>query len=400
MTNDPIFADAVYPDRPDHLLRTYEIDDDFIDAVEDVGASLPARREAKKGEEAATTGPEAGVPLLVRNAADIVPVPISWLWRERLPVGKLVLFAGEPGQGKSRVSLSIAAILSRGGLWPAWEGPAAQGEVLIANFEDDEADTSVPRLIAEKADRSKIRFLEGVPGDKGPRAFNLALDADRLAKHLELYPATRLLIVDPISACMGGTDSHRNAEVRGVLQPLSDVAKKYGVCVIAITHLNKSADMKALHRVIGSIAFTAAARVVFAITKAEGDPSTARTLFVPVKNNIGNDRTGLSFTTEKVTLPPTTDNPNGIETVRIAWGDNAITTTADEAMSDPEVGVAAGGAIGFLRTILADGPVLSTEIKHEAKGAGISAATLRRAKERMRIVAEKPGTAWTWRLPS
>jgi hypothetical protein len=396
MTNDPLFADAVYPDPPDRLLRTDEIDDDFIDAVEEVGASLSARREGKK-EEAATTGPEAGVPLLIRNAADIVPVPVSWLWPERLPIGKLVVLAGEPGQGKSRLSLSIAGIHSRGGIWPAWEGPAKQGETLIANFEDDPEDTSVPRLQAEGAVLSKIRFLDGVPDDKGPRAFDLSKDADRLAAHLELYPATRLLIVDPISACLGKTDSHKNAEVRGVLRPLSDLAKKYKVCVIAITHLNKSgAEMsKALHRVMGSIAFTAAARVVFAVARDESDPGAKRTLFVPVKNNIGNDRTGLSFTTEILTLP------SGIKAPRIVWGDNPVTTTADEALTaePPKGGRAAQEAMDFLRKILADGALPPKEVQEEAKGAGISPATLRRAKEELGVLSEKDGLVWTWRLP-
>jgi hypothetical protein len=342
----------------------------------------------------ATKGPDAAVPLYVRNAADIVPVPVSWLWRERLPVGKLVVFAGEPGQGKSRASLSIASIISRAGFWPACEGRAEQGEVLIANFEDDEADTSVPRLQAERADLSKIRFLEGVPGDKGRRAFDLTLDADRLAAHLELYPATRLLIVDPISACMGGTDSHRNAEVRGVLQPLADVARQYKVCVIAITHLNKGAGTKALHRVIGSIAFTAAARVVFAIARDEDDPDAKRTLFLPIKNNLGNDRTGLSFTTEVTQLP------SGIYAPRIEWGDNAITTTADEALSEPDEERGAGrDARDFLRNILTNGPVASKEVQTEAKNAGISVATLRRAQTALKVKAEKPGMVWTWRLP-
>jgi putative DNA primase/helicase len=344
----------------------------------------------------ATKGPDAGVPLYVRNAADIVPVPVSWLWRERLPVGKLVVFAGEPGQGKSRASLSIASIISRAGFWPAYEGRAEQGEVLIANFEDDEADTSVPRLQAERADLSKIRFLEGVPGDKGRRAFDLTLDADRLAAHLELYPATRLLIVDPISACMGGTDSHRNAEVRGVLQPLADVAKQYKVCVIAITHLNKGTGTKALHRVIGSIAFTAAARVVFAIARDEDDPGAKRTLFLPIKNNLGNDRTGLSFTTVVDQLP------SGIYAPRIEWGDNAITTTADEALSpetDEDQGVGRE-ARDFLRRLLADGPMTSKAIQKEAGDAGITQATLRRAREKLGAKVDKDGLGpWTWSLP-
>jgi hypothetical protein len=179
-----------------------------------------------------------------------------------------------------------------------------------------------------------------------------------------------------------------------VLQPLADVARQYKVCVIAITHLNKGAGTKALHRVIGSIAFTAAARVVFAIARDEDDPDAKRTLFLPIKNNLGNDRTGLSFTTEVTQLP------SGIYAPRIEWGDNAITTTADEALSEPDEERGAGrDARDFLRNILTNGPVASKEVQTEAKNAGISVATLRRAQTALKVKAEKPGMVWTWRLP-
>lgn len=129
--------------------------------------------------------------------------------------------------------------------------------------------STVPRLQAEGADLSKIQFFVAVPGENGARALDLNRDADRIGKHLERNPRTKLLIIDPISAVMGGIDSHKNAEVRAVLHPLADVARRYGVCVLAVTHLNKGTGGKALHRVIGSIAFTAAARVAYAVAKIE-----------------------------------------------------------------------------------------------------------------------------------
>jgi hypothetical protein len=195
---------------------------------------------------------------------------------------------------------------------------------------------------------------------------------------------------------MGGTDSHKNAEVRAALHPLGEVAQRYGVCVLAVTHLNKGTGMKAMHRVTGSIAFTAAARVVFAVAKDEVDPEGRRRLFVPVKNNLGNDQSGFSFGTQVVAISPL------IEAPRIAWGDK-VTITADEALSPPPPEEERGAleeAREFLATLLAGGPVSAEKVKREAMGAGIAATTLKRAKHALNAKATKNGMrgGWEWSL--
>lgn len=44
--------------------------------------------------------------------------PLSWLWDGVVPLGKLTLIAGDPGVGKSLVTLDLAARVSRGGPFP------------------------------------------------------------------------------------------------------------------------------------------------------------------------------------------------------------------------------------------------------------------------------------------
>jgi hypothetical protein len=59
-------------------------------------------------------------------------------------------------------------------------------------------------------------------------------------------------------------------------------------------------------------------------------------------------------------------------------------------------------AAAFLRQNLAAGPQRSEEIKAKADAAGISAITLRRARERLGVVAYKGSgfaTPWYWKLP-
>ena len=221
------------------------------------------------------------------------------------------------------------------------------------------------------------------------------MDTDRLDRHLELYPNTKLVIVDPISAAMAGIDTHKNADVRAALHPLAEVAQRRGVCILTVTHLNKGSG-SALHRVTGSIAFTAAARVAFIVSKDDKDPTGERRLFLPIKNNLGDDRTGLSYTTEKKTLP------NGIETVRIEWGNDLITTTADKALTRDEERGAGRDAEAFLRDILSGGPVPVLKIMEQARKACIAERTLRRAKEDLGVKTSKAGMSggWAWELPT
>src|SRR5262249_11736571 len=66
----------------------------------------------------AQTGPK----LICRCAADIELEPLDWLWCGRLARGKHTCIAGEPGTGKSQLSIFIAATITRGGEWPCGEG--------------------------------------------------------------------------------------------------------------------------------------------------------------------------------------------------------------------------------------------------------------------------------------
>ena len=91
--------------------------------------------------------------VLVRGD-EIEPVPVEWLFREWLALGKVALLAGAPGQGKTTIALSMAATVSCGGCWPNGAICSA-GNVLIWSSEDDFQDTLLPRLIRMGADRRR-----------------------------------------------------------------------------------------------------------------------------------------------------------------------------------------------------------------------------------------------------
>src|SRR5579859_2038699 len=62
--------------------------------------------------------------------ADVEPRAIEWLWPGRIARGKLTLLTGDPGVGKSQISLDIAATITEGREWPDGGG-VSRGSVIL-----------------------------------------------------------------------------------------------------------------------------------------------------------------------------------------------------------------------------------------------------------------------------
>ncbi len=216
---------------------------------------------------------------------------IDWIWPGRLARGKKTLLAGDPGEGKSTVTIDIAARITKGAIWPDG-GRAPEGQVLILCAEDGIADTVRPRIDKHGGDASKVYVLEGVRDAGGVRHLNLALDLAALEQAIvQVQP--QLVIIDPITAYLGKTDSYKDAEVRGMLAPILTLLGKYRAALLTVAHLSKDQQKAALHRPGGSIAFVAAARLVFAVATDPNDES--RRILCPLKANICEKAPSLAF---------------------------------------------------------------------------------------------------------
>jgi putative DNA primase/helicase len=307
--------------------------------------------------------------------SDVAPEQVEWLWRERFAIGKLTLIVGDPGQGKSFLTLDIAARISRGAVWPdnSWE-PQQAGDVILLTAEDDLGDTIRPRLDALEADVSRIIAIKGAKffDDTTERMVNLSTDLQSIRKVIQSANQPRAIIIDPVSAYLGKTDSHKNAEVRAVLAPLSELAAELRVAVIAVSHLRKG-EGAALYRTMGSLAFIAAARSAWVVCKDEADQS--RRLLLPLKSNIAPDVGGLAFT-----IRP--HGPGGAAT--LCWEAEPVSTTSDDAIGngqrkrgpapDERTEVA-----DWLREQLANGPRAAKEVIEDGDGIGFSKRTIQRA---------------------
>jgi putative DNA primase/helicase len=341
----------------------------------------------------------------LRCLADVEPELVRWLWQQRIAESKLSLLAGDPGLGKSFITLDIAARVSVGAPWPDHPHETrTPGGVVILSAEDGLEDTIRPRLDAAGADVERIVALSGVEyRTEGAEPQEVGVDLTRhlpaLESAVEQTADCALVIVDPITAYMGETDSHKNAEVRAMLARLAELAVRRNVAILAVTHLNKASTQAAIYRAMGSLGFVAAARAVWAVVKDRDDPTGRRRLLLPVKNNLGNDETGLAYRLS-------TRHADGNVPV-VEWEPEPVSISADDAMSftpqrrgpKPD---ARNEATEYLRGALAKGPRLAKEITEEAREVhGISKTTLTRAKKELNVESYQQSTPgpWYWKLP-
>jgi len=90
--------------------------------------------------------------------SEIEPEPITWLWSNRLALGKFTMLDGDPGTGKSSISYDLIARISTGRPMPDGT-PCLSGSVAVMALEDGLSDTVVPRLGKVGADLDKIVSL-------------------------------------------------------------------------------------------------------------------------------------------------------------------------------------------------------------------------------------------------
>ena len=128
------------------------------------------------------------------RVSELRPEPINWLWPGRLALGKLALLEGDPGLGKSFVTLDLCARLSRGRPMPDGDQWVAPENALVLNGEDGNADTVRARLVTLDADLDRVFVL-----DAQSETIRLPGQCDRLDSAIAGAKA-RLVILDPLLA--------------------------------------------------------------------------------------------------------------------------------------------------------------------------------------------------------
>ena len=101
------------------------------------------------------------VPIEIVKASDIEPKEVKWLWYPYIPFGKVTLLQGDPGDGKSKFMLSLAALLSKGEHLPfADEEEREPITIIYQTTEDDADDTVVPRFNSAGGNGDNLIFIK------------------------------------------------------------------------------------------------------------------------------------------------------------------------------------------------------------------------------------------------
>ena len=359
------------------------------------------------GTHAGVTASSIEVQVGITNLADVEPEAVSWLWPGYIPRRKVTVIDGDPGLGKSTLTLDLAARVTTGATFPDGsrsdlDGPAG---VVLLSAEDGLADTIRPRLDAAGADCTRVVALTTVT----ETTTRVSRSGDVSVKTVERLPTladigaieqaiaqvgAQLVVVDPIMAYVGKADSSIDAEVRVLMVALAKLAEATGAAIVAVRHLNKTAGGNPLYRGGGSVGIIASARAGLLVAPDPDDPE--KRVLAGTKANLGPMPVALGYRIEEAS--------NG--SARVAWlspSDHTATTLLAQPTADE--GGRASDAKDFLLDLLEPGPVAVKEIRQAANDAGLAFRTLERVKAELHIRAVKrgqPGEAgqgWVWQLP-
>ena len=328
--------------------------------------------------------------------ADVPAEPVRWLWPGRIPLGKLTVLDGDPGVGKSTLTLSIAAKVTTGAPFPDRARPEP-ADVILLSAEDEIADTIRPRLEAAGADLARAFVLPDVGEEGKPsRPPELPLDLGRLEAMVK-DRAAALVVIDPLMAFLSGAiDAHRDQDVRRALASMAYTAARTGAAVLIVRHINKSGGSNPLYRGGGSIGIVGAARS--GLLAAPDPDDDGRRILAVTKSNLAAMPEALAYRLVE-------EERYGV--ARVVWDGATAHKAADllrtPARDDGWEAPAREEGEAFLRELLANGPVPARQVKAEARQASIAERTLDRARQaigaRTRRDGFGPGSRYVWELP-
>lgn len=307
---------------------------------------------------------------------DVEHKVIKWLWYPYIPLGRLTLVVGDPGVGKSFLTLDWVSRVSNGEPFPFYNEETKKDEiipskVIFQNGEDGIEDTIKERLIMCNANQKNIFIINEVDNP----LFNLN-DIERFEKALK-EQKPKLIIIDPLQRYLGNVSMNSANEVRQLLAPIGNLAIKYECAIILVMHRNKSSQSDDIYRALGSIDFVGIARSMLSVII---DESTGQKTIVHTKSSLGKKGDTIIFDIDDNGLVYL----DKIEEIKLVVDSLKPREQAKE----------------FILDILKENnySVPAVDIINKAKIAGISNPTLNRAKKELNIKSVPIQGKWYWEL--
>jgi putative DNA primase/helicase len=384
----------------------------------EIEASREAARDGKEVTETSANGEfEIGESttregiiqsLRVIRASDVVTERTEWWWAERIPKGKISLFAGKPGCGKSFVVIDFIARLTTGRDFPnGSKNPWGPRECLLAVSEDDPSDTVVPRLIAAGADLDKVQIIlwstgkkiDGNEPKKRQRMLQLSKDTKLLKKALQENPNIALVAIDPMTSYFG-VDCNKDSEIRPIMDALSAACRASKAAFIGVMHYNKKSDVAALEKILGASSIVGSARTVWAFSR-DPDDKTERHMSC-AKNNLSKNQRGMKYKIGEK-LVPFSDGSNDYVGC-VEWmgeteedADEVLAKERDTAKNPKDSKLEEAKML--VQTELANGEQRASSMYRLGEARNISAETMRRGYRSLAVVPYQKNGKWWWALP-
>ena len=304
------------------------------------------------------------MPNTILSLDTIHPKPLHWLWRPRIPLGRLTILLGHPDRGKTLVACTFAFHVTRGVAWP--DGLSCRmGNVLFLESEDSLEETTVPRLIASGCDMSRVfsrseRDLNGL---------------ESIIKEKAIV----LVVISPLNTYLPQTNTRDDQKIRKILQPIADIAERTGASIVVIMHPPKTRHTLPIHSVAGSTAYGAVARSVLVTDRDEN----GLCLLESIKGNLS----GL--------VPPIGYRIlswNQDEDVAVLKWELVEKGKSNILPPHEEEKTALDEACEFLQMKLEHGPVSAATLKEMADTEGVSWRSVVRARKLLRTSKRKVGS--------
>ena len=323
------------------------------------------------------------VKLEVQKASEIKPKEIEWLWYPYIPFGKITLLQGDPGDGKSKLMITLSAMLTRGSPLPftdETEDKLKPMAVIYQTTEDDADDTVVPRFLDSGGDPEKLIFIK-------EDVKSLTFGDNRIKEAITKFNA-KLLILDPLSSYIGPNCCINSSnETRAQFNYLIETARSTGCAIVIITHLNKNRDTSPLYRTAGSIDIVGAVRSILGICRRKGNGNPNSRIMVQVKSNLAPTGSAILFEVTEKGVVFTDEVEMTVEEAAGYWLPDMGRPheTRDECIS-------------FIKEMLKDGRLPAKECLSRLAAAGYKKTTIKKAKKAAGVVSEKTHE-WMWLLP-
>jgi len=241
--------------------------------------------------------------------------PVDWLWKGYIPAGKVTMLDGDPGQGKTAISLDLCSRITNGEQWPDNTGCDA-AHVIYVSTEDDVDDTLAPRMAAAGVNFHNASYIDEVNGVP----VNLQDHLDDIEAAIT-HTGSVFLVLDHILALIKDKDSNSATEASSVMRNIRDVARRTGCAIMVLRHLNKSGVGPAWTRGIGSGQFAAVVRSGLMVDRPgdHADDEQQNPVFGQYKSSVGPNMGSLEYRLDQVLIDNPTQPDQKIETVKVKW---------------------------------------------------------------------------------